>query len=219
MVENVVRSLNLLLLGDTRLFQKVGLNVTTAEFARRGEVNPNEFTKSRGVVIPRGFGITIGFQNRIGGNNLVLKGYFLSSRSFFRCSNSCQVGNDLLGVFSFSSTRLSSDQHGLILGIGQHVTVGSLSNSPQVRGNLVSPLSKVHLDNSSSVDGVPLVGVHHNTEETRVSVDELSLEANLQVVEDRGIVQESQVSHVFALLEFGRIDLTDFRRFEGFFLS
>merc|ERR1711899_714789 len=94
LVEDVIRSLNLLLLSDTRLLQQVGLNVTTAEFSRLGEVNPDEFTETGGVVIPRGLGITIRFQDRIGGYNLVLKGYLLSCRSFLRCGNSSQVGND-----------------------------------------------------------------------------------------------------------------------------
>ena len=31
----------------------------------------------------------------------------------------------------------------------------------------------------TSIDGVPLVGVNNNTEEARVSVDELGLEADL----------------------------------------
>jgi hypothetical protein len=52
LVEDVVRPLNLLLLGDTRLLQKVRFNVTTAEFASSGEVNPDEFTETGGVVIP-----------------------------------------------------------------------------------------------------------------------------------------------------------------------
>ena len=70
----------------------------------------------------------------------------------------------------------------------------------------------------TSIDGVPLVGVNNNTEEARVSVDEFSLEANLQVMEDRGVIQEGQVSHVLAFLKLGGIDLTNLLRFEDFFL-
>ena len=65
---------------------------------------------------------------------------------------------------------------------------------------------------------VTLVRVNDNTEEPRVGIDELSLEADLQVMEDRGIVQVSQVGHVFALLKLGRVDLTQLLRLEDFFL-
>ena len=71
----------------------------------------------------------------------------------------------------------------------------------------------------TGIDGVPLVGVNDNTEEARVGVDELGLEADLQVVEHRGIIQVSQVGHVLALLKLGRIDLTKFLRLENFFLK
>ena len=65
---------------------------------------------------------------------------------------------------------------------------------------------------------VTLVRVHNNTEEPRVCIDELSLETDLQVMEDRGIVQVSQVGHVFALLKLGRVDLTQLLSLEHFFL-
>ena len=84
--------------------------------------------------------------------------------------------------------------------------------------NLIPPFSKVDLADPVGVDGVPLVRVDDNTEETRVSVDELGLEPNFQIVEDRGIIQESQVSHVFALLKFRRIDLSNLGGLESFFL-
>jgi len=88
-----------------------------------------------------------------------------------------------------------------------------------VRWHFILPLAKVHLDDSSSVDGVPFVRIHHNTEETRVGVNELVDETDFQVPEDRGVIQESQVSHVFALLKLGRIDLANLRRLEGLFLK
>ena len=65
----------------------------------------------------------------------------------------------------------------------------------------------------------PFVGVHHHTEEARVGVDELGLVTDLQVVEDRGIIEEGQVGHVFALLELGRVDLPNLSRLEHFFLK
>ena len=57
-----------------------------------------------------------------------------------------------------------------------------------MRRDFILPLTKVHLDDSSSVDGVPFVRIHHNTEETRVGVDELGDETYFQVPEDRGVI-------------------------------
>merc|ERR1711892_383638 len=209
LVEDVVRSFDLLLLSDSGLLKKIGNDVTASQLARSSEVNTDEFTETGGVVIPGSFSITIGLKDWVGGNNLVFKGDLLLN--LFACSsgNHSQVGDDLLGVLCLSSTGLSSDQHSVVFLILQHVPVGSLSNGPQVRGALVPPLSKVYLADPVGVDGVPLVGVHHNNEETGVGVDHLSLVASLQVPEDRGVVEEGQVDHVHALLELGRVHSAD----------
>ena len=45
---------------------------------------------------------------------------------------------------------------------------------------------------------------YHN-KETRVGVDHLCLISGLQVPEDGGIVEESQVDHVLALLKLWRV--------------
>ena len=180
-------------------------------------MDTNEFTKPGGVVIPGGLGITIGFKNGVGGHNLVLKrDLFLTLLA--RGSNHSKVRNDLLGVFSFTSSRLSSDQHGLILGVNQHVTVGSFSDSPEMRGNFIPPFAKVELDHSWGIDGEPLVRVDNNTEETRVGVDQLGLVPGFQVVKDRSIIEKGQVGHVIAFLKLGWIDRASLLRLEGLFL-
>ena len=102
--------------------------------------------------------------------------------------------------------------------VSQHVTVGSLSDSPQVRRDFIPPLAQVHLDDSLSVNWEPLVGVHNNTEQARVGVDQLSLIPSFQVPIDRSIIEEGQVGHVLALLELWWIDLTKFMRLVGSFL-
>ena len=73
LVEDVVRSLHLLLLGDARLLQEVGHDVTPGQFTRGREKNTDELSKPRGIVIPGRLGVTIRLQNWIGGNNLVLE--------------------------------------------------------------------------------------------------------------------------------------------------
>merc|ERR1719365_249115 len=208
LVEDVVGSLNFLLLSDTGLLKQIRHNVTTSQLARGSEVNTDEFTKTGGVVIPGCLGITIGLQNGVGGHNLVLKGDLLGILLTAGGGNHGQVGDDLLGVLSLSSTRLTSDQHSLVLGVLQHATVGTLSNSPEVRRSLITSLAKVDLGASVSVKRVTLVGV--DNKKTRVGVDQFGLVTGLQVPEDRGIIKEGQVDHVLALLKLGRVDLSNF---------
>ena len=94
----------------------------------------------------------------------------------------------------------------MILGVEQHVTVGSLRDGPQMRWDFIPPLAQVQLDHSWGVDGEPLVRVDDNAEEARVGVDKLGLVPGFQVVEDGGVVEEGQVGHVVAFLELGRVD-------------
>ena len=78
-----------------------------------------------------------------------------------------------------------------------------------MRRHLITPLALVDLDSAVGVDGVALVWVDHNTEETRVGVDELIHIANLQVVQDGRVVQVCQVGHILAFLVLGWVDLMD----------
>jgi hypothetical protein len=50
-------------------------------------------------------------------------------------------------------------------------------------------------------------------------VDKLGLVADLQVMEDRSIIQEGQVGHVLTFLKLGRVDLTNLSRRKNFFLK
>jgi hypothetical protein len=88
-----------------------------------------------------------------------------------------------------------------------------------VRGDFILPLAKVQLDNGSGVNGVSFVRIYHNTEETRVGVDEFDNKTGFQVPEDRGVIQESQVSHVFTHFKLGRVDLSNISGLESFFLE
>jgi hypothetical protein len=69
------------------------------------------------------------------------------------------------------------------------------------------------------VDWEPLVWVHNNAEKARVGVDKLGFVANLQIVEDRGVIQKGQIGHVFTFFKLWRVDLTNIGRFEDFFLE
>ena len=139
LVEDMVGPLHLLLLSDTGLLQQVGHNVTTAELSAVGEVDTDELSEPGGVVVPRSLGVTVGLQDWVGGHNLVLKGDLLGVLLGSAASSSGhhgQVGDHLLGVLGLSGTRLTSDQHGVVLLVLQHVAVRALSDGPEVRGDL-----------------------------------------------------------------------------------
>ena len=85
--------------------------------------------------------------------------------------------------------------------------IGTLSNGKDMRRDFITPLSTVDTDCPHGVNGEPLVWVYSNTEETRVCVDQPFNITHLQVEQDRGIVEISQVGHVFAKVIFGRIHL------------
>merc|ERR1711899_147185 len=217
LVEDVVGPLDLLLLGDTGLLEQVGHDVTTAELAAGGEVDTDEFTETGGVVVPRSLGISVGLQDGVGSHNLVLKGdllgFLLGTSS--SSGHHGQVGDHLLGVLGLSGTRLTGDQHGVVLLVLEHVPVGALSNGPEMGWALVPPLAKVDLAHPVGVKRVTLVGVDNHNEETGVGVDQLGLVAGLQVPEDGGVVEVGQVDHVLALLELGRVHTADLSSLEG----
>ena len=103
-------------------------------------MDPNELSESGGVVVPCSLGISVGLQNWVGGHNLVLKGDLLGF--LFPTASSGhhgQVGDHLLGVLGLSGTRLTGDQHCIVLLVLDHVPVGSLRNGPEVRGAFVPP--------------------------------------------------------------------------------
>merc|ERR1719412_1450515 len=210
LVEDVVGSLDLLLLSDTRLLKQIGHDVATSQLARGSKVDTDEFTETGGVVIPSSLGISVGLQNGVGGHNLVLKGDLLIRLLAARASGDHgKIGDDLLGVLSLAGTRLSGDQHGVVLLVGQHVPVGALGNGPQMGWDLITPLAKVDLAHSVGVQRITLVGVDNNHEETRVGMDHLGLVAGLQVPEDGSVIEEGQVDHVLDLLELGWVDLAN----------
>merc|ERR1719270_1179328 len=129
--------------------------------------------------------------------------------------NHGKIGDDLLSVLSLSSTRLTSDQHGVVLLVRQHVPVGSLSNGPKMGWDLITSLSKVDLAAPVGVQGITLVGVDNNNKETRIGVDKLGLVTGLQVPEDGSIIEEGQVDHVLDFLKLWRIDLANLSSLVG----
>merc|ERR1712012_284081 len=120
----MVASLQGLLVGQTRLFQQVDNHVSSRKLSRGIEADTAELTKSGGVVISHSLGIPPGFQDRVGLDNLVLKGG-LSFLPLAGGADGGKVGDDLLGVLSLSSSRLTSNEDRLVAARVHHTLVGS----------------------------------------------------------------------------------------------
>ena len=55
----MIVSLGSLLENDTRLFQKIGIDITRGQLSSVSEVDSNEFTETGGVVVTDSFSITL----------------------------------------------------------------------------------------------------------------------------------------------------------------
>ena len=96
------------------------------------------------------------------------------------------------------NTHLLTEAHGV---------VGALSDGKDVGRHLIPPLGAVDTDSPHGVDGEPLVGVHSDTEETGVGVDEPLNVTLLQIEEDGGVIEVGEVRHVLTAVVLGRVHL------------
>src|SRR5690606_16787376 len=121
--EDMIISLVLVLCNNTSSFKQIVINSGTSNKTRCIEIDFNKFTlqyincsiqsstyKSGRVVILDSFCISKCFQKRICSQNCL----FQLSSSSSCTSNICKILNNLFCIFSFSSTRFSCNQHGLI---------------------------------------------------------------------------------------------------------
>lgn len=120
-----------------------------------------------------------------------------------------QVLDDLLGVLCLPSSRLSRAENGLILTILKHAAVRALGHGIDVRWHLVSLLAPVHFNNGLRVDRQLLVRVNDHTEEARVGINEPRVVALSQIVQNRGLVEAGELSHIFCLAELGWVHALD----------
>ena len=117
-VENMVGALTGRLVGDTRLFKQVNFNIASCHFTHVVKPNPNKLSKAGGIIVSDCLGISKGFHDRIGLNNLIFKGClflvtFLDLFNYVR-ANKSKVSNDFLGILSFACSRFTGNQNGLI---------------------------------------------------------------------------------------------------------
>ena len=218
----MVAALERLLVREPGLLEQVDHHVRTGQLASRVEVDPatvckqyktvgyspDEFSKSRGVVVPHSLGVAPGLKDGVGLDDLVLKGGF-ALLPLARGADGGKVRDHLLRVLRLSGTGLSSNQDRLVHPRIVHALVGALGNGKDVRPALRPPLAHVQLHGGAGVDGEPLVRVDGDAEEAGVGVDQLVLVPDHRVPEDARVPEESEVSHVLRAVELGRVDLAN----------
>jgi hypothetical protein len=88
------------------------------------EVDTDEFSETRGVVVTDGFCIAECFQHGVGTDNLVFKGDLLLSWIYssacvssllLTCTYGCKIRNDFFGVLSLAGSGLALKLGGLNL--------------------------------------------------------------------------------------------------------
>ena len=101
----------------------------------------------------------------------------------------------------------SRDQHGLVLLVPAHGSVGVVGDQVQMWRHLVLLLAPVEVDHLHGVEGQAPEWIDGDAEEAGVCVD-VPVDVSLaQVVVDGGVVQEGQVGHVVGHLVLGRVHL------------
>merc|ERR1712226_1752378 len=89
----------------------------------------------------------MGFERRVGSDDLVSKGHVLGAGRLGAArivgggatgGDERKVLDDLFGVDGLTGTRLASDAHRLVLAVGQHLLVGGIGDGVQVGRHFVS---------------------------------------------------------------------------------
>ena len=126
----MVATLQRLLVGETGLLEQVDNHVGSGKLTSRVEVDPDELSKPGGVVVPHSLSIAPSLKDGVRLDNLVLKGG-LALLPLARGANGGEVRDNLLGVLSLSSSRLSGDKDRLVDARVVHALVGALSDGLQ----------------------------------------------------------------------------------------
>ena len=116
--------------------------------------------------------------------------------------------DDFLCVFRLAGATFARHQDGLVLFVGHEVAVGVFRNGKDVRRQPLVLAVQRHVElfeRGRLVDGQFFVRVDGHQEKTRVRVDKVVGIAQVQVVDDAGLVQVGQFGHVVALVELGRV--------------
>ena len=106
-VEDVIRPLLRLLVGDPGLFQQVDLHVGPGQLSRLVEVDADELAEARAVVVPHGLGVAKGLQDGVRLDDLVLE-RDLALQRLPGGAHAGKVPDDLLGVLRLACSGLSA---------------------------------------------------------------------------------------------------------------
>ena len=96
-VEDVIRPLLRLLVGDPGLFQQVDLHVGPRQLSGLVEVDPDELAEARAVVVPHGLGVAERLQNGVRLDDLVLE-RGLALQCLAGGGHASEVPDDLLRI-------------------------------------------------------------------------------------------------------------------------
>ena len=188
--------------------------------------------ETRRVVVTSGLGITVRFQDWIGGDDLILQTWFvwIFNLTLLFANTGGHKGkilDNLFCVLGLTRTRLTTkrqwirieqrsvhasfpdlrNQHGLVLLVPAHSRIGAVSNQVQMWRDLVLLLASVQVNHLHGVQWQALEWIDGDAKETGVCVDVPVDVSFPQVVVDCGVVQKGQVRHVVAQFVFGRIHL------------
>jgi len=191
---------------NTGLLEEVRDDRSTRDGSVLIEGDLDELTEARRVVVLGGLGVTEGLKERVSLQELLLE----LALSTLGASNGSEVLNDLLGVLSLTSTRLTGDKHRLRLTLAEEIAVGFITDSEGVGSKLIAALAVVELNDLLVVNGEQLVGVDHDAEESRVSIDDVSIITKLKVVEHGGLREITKLSTILDTVELDRVHAVDF---------
>jgi len=209
LVEDVEGSLALSLVDDSGLLEQVDLKTGSRNQTGVVELKSNEFTETGRVVVLVCLGVTESLEHGIQLHKLVLECGLTTSNGSASTSDIGNVLDDLLCVFSLTSTGLTSNQKRLVDTIVQHGTVSAIRNGEHVGSNLISSSSTVDVDHEVRVNGNLLVGIDHHTEKTGVCVDDVTLVSLSQVVEHCGFTQVGKFSTILNTVELWGVHLVN----------
>jgi len=153
-----------------------------------------ELAETTGVVVAESLGISKGLQDGVSLQDLVLQ--LVDGADGASAADRRQKPHDVLAALSLSSARLTAHDDGLGLLTSPHALVRPVRNGVDVRGLLAEGLAKVLLDGLIPVKRELLVRVHGDEDEGGVGVDLSLLVADLDVVEQVGVVQVHELGVV-----------------------
>mmetsp|Transcript_15002 Transcript_15002/g.50329 ORF Transcript_15002/g.50329 Transcript_15002/m.50329 type:complete len:347 (-) Transcript_15002:9-1049(-) len=207
LVENVVVALARRLLDDADLFEQQVLDVAAGNDRRVWrKVVSRKLAKARRIVVPQRLRIPKGLEQRVRVDHALRDGQLarlaLVARFRFALAlrlalgNNSQVVKHQLGRLRLARAALAADHNGLVLPSLGELNKGLFRLHKAVgRERAVGP-AVVARDDVVAVDGQPLEGVHRDEDGPRVGVHQVHAEAELDVVQDRRLVQSREVVHV-----------------------